>query len=262
MGIESYKTVLKDEKLSRNKEATAMVKRVGRRIAAVAGRPDYEWEFNLIESSQMNAFALPGGKVAIYEGILSVCENEAGLAVVMSHEVAHALARHGGERMSQSGVVSTIGKVISASTQSRSPEEQERVLSVYGAASEYGFALPFSRKHESEADHIGLVLMAKAGYDPREAPRFWERFSKVGGDKPPEFMSTHPSDDRRAGDLTKLLPVAMERYEAAGERYALGAPIPNASRSSSNTILPAGLQQPRTGIRSSFSGRNHSGHGH
>lgn len=263
MGVQSYQTILKDEKLSQNRKAVEMVQRVGKRIAAAAGKDDYQWEFNLIDSPTMNAFALPGGKVAIYEGILPVCENEAGLAVVMSHEIAHALARHGGERMSQTGVVSTLGKVINVSSSEWKQEDQAKLMSVYGTASQYGFALPFSRKHESEADHIGLILMAKAGYDPREAPRFWERFSQAGGDKPPEFMSTHPSDATRASDLRGLLPVAMENYDVAPQQYALGSTIPpidQGGRPSLDAILPASM---KTSKKSSGAVHSlHHGHSH
>ncbi len=226
MGTQGYEEILASETLSKRQQYQDMVERVGKRIAAVAGRPDYQWEFKLIESDQMNAFALPGGKVAIYEGILDVCQNEAGLAVVMSHEVAHALARHGGERMSQTALINSIQKMIETSTADKEAHDRELVLAVYGAASQYGIALPFSRHQESEADEIGLMLMSDAGYDPREAPRFWERFAACqSGEKPIEFLSTHPSDDRRASDLRKLLPSAVARYEACEVKIALGENI-------------------------------------
>lgn len=222
MGVEGYKQILSESTLSSREQQAAIVRRVGQRIAAVAGRPDYEWEFNLIQSEQMNAFALPGGKVAIYEGILPVCENEAGLAVVMAHEVAHALARHGGERMSQTTLVGGIQKVIETGTQNQDAKNREMILAVYGAASTYGYALPYSRHHESEADSIGIILMAKAGYDPSEAPKFWQRFAKVSGEKPLEFMSTHPSDERRAANLEGLLPNAQVEYGNAPEKFGIG----------------------------------------
>ncbi len=226
MGLAGYQEVLKTEKLSQQEQNQDMIRRVGQRIAAVANRPDYDWEFTLIESETMNAFALPGGKVAIYEGILPICQNEAGLAVVMSHEVAHALARHGGERMSQTALVNSIQKMIETSTADKQAHDRELVMAVYGAASTYGFSLPFSRHHESEADHIGLMLMSQAGYDPREAPRFWERFGAAQqGQQPLEFLSTHPSDERRASDLRKMLPEAIEKYEASQTRLALGEQI-------------------------------------
>lgn len=223
MGVAAYKEIMAEEKPSRNRANAELVDRVGKRIAAVAGRPDYQWEFNLIESEQMNAFALPGGKVAVYEGILPVCQSEAGLAVVMSHEIAHALARHGGERMSQSAVVKSVETVLDISTQDRDERDRKLLMSVYGAASKYGVILPYSRSHEAESDAIGLTLMAKAGYDPSEAPAFWERFAAAqSGEEQLEFLSTHPSDATRAQNLRELLPKAMKEYEAAETKYALG----------------------------------------
>lgn len=224
LGLKAYEETLATEQPSDNVRWAKMVERVGRRIANVAGRPDYQWEFQLVESPEMNAFALPGGKVAIYEGILPVCVNEAGLAVVMSHEIAHALARHGGERMSQEYLVSGLGKVVNWAMQNRSAVAQQRVAAALGVASKYGVVLPYSRKHESEADHMGMILMAKAGYDPREAPLFWERFgqAQAAGEKPIEFLSTHPADARRASDLHSLLPDAMSHYEAAPVKLGLG----------------------------------------
>lgn len=230
-GISAYTQILADETEVKEASMSDMVKRVGERLAAVAGRPDYQWEFKLLKSEQMNAFALPGGKVAIYEGILPVCKNEAGLAVVMSHEVAHALARHGGERMSQT-MLAKGGKMgLEFMTGNRTAQEKETWLKAYGYVSEYGVLLPYSRKHESEADHIGLMLMARAGYDPSEAPRFWQRFSEhKGGDKPVEFMSTHPSDERRSADLENVLPEAMELYEQAAVKHGFGETITTAGR--------------------------------
>ncbi len=171
------------------------MKRVGKRIAAVANRKDYQWDFRLIESETQNAFCLPGGKVAIYQGILPVCEDEAGLAVVMSHEIAHALARHGGERMSQNMASDGAKVLIDKVAGKYVPEKKELLMQAYGVGSKYAVLLPYSRKHESEADQIGLRLMAKAGYDPTVAPEFWTRFGSMKeGDSMPEFLSTHPSD--------------------------------------------------------------------
>ena len=223
MGLSSYQDVVAKEPASQNAQYVAMVLRVGERIAAVADKPDYAWEFRVIASDVQNAFCLPGGKVAIYEGIMPICENEAGLAVVMSHEVAHALARHGGERMSQSLAVDGVKQAVSYATQTQDETRREILLKAYGAASQYGVILPYSRKHESEADHIGLMLMAKAGYDPSEAPRFWQRFATAQqGQKPMEFLSTHPSDARRASDLEAILPEAMKLYVTAPRRHGLG----------------------------------------
>jgi predicted Zn-dependent protease len=224
LGLASYSEILNREPISTNPQWIEMVNRVGERLAAVANRPDYQWEFKVIAAPQQNAFCLPGGKVAVYEGILPVCQSEAGLAVVMSHEVAHALARHGGERMSQSYVVDGVGRALSHLNQTQQIVSHEQLTSAYGIASEYGFVLPYSRKHESEADHMGLMLMAQAGYDPREAPRFWQRFAQYNNaGQAVEFLSTHPNDERRAADLLALLPDAMVVYEQAPAKFGLGA---------------------------------------
>lgn len=225
MGQQAYEDLLAEEKISTNKHYIEMVSRVGKRIAAVSGQDDFDWEFRVIGSPTMNAFALPGGKVAIYEGIMPVCENEAGLAVVMSHEIAHALARHGGERMTQQNMVNGFGKIVEYASQNREQKQRDRIRALYGMGSQYGFVLPYSRKHESEADQIGLILMARAGYDPTEAPKFWKRFGDKNSEKPMEFFSTHPSDERRADDLQAMLPEAYKDYESAPEQYALGKPI-------------------------------------
>ncbi|MEZ6133046.1 MAG: M48 family metallopeptidase [Planctomycetaceae bacterium] len=228
MGLTAYEEVLKEEPLSKNEAAAEMVRRVGRRIAAVADRPDFQWDFNLIDSPTQNAFCLPGGKVAIYTGILPVCQNEAGLAVVMSHEIGHAIARHGGERMSHQTVQNTAREAVKYVMRDKSESSQEIVLAAYGVGSEYGAILPFSRKHELEADHIGIMLMSKAGYDPAEAPQFWERFAgQKDGKAPMEFLSTHPSDARRSAALRDLLPEAMKLYQAAPEKVGMGEPIEN-----------------------------------
>ena len=223
LGLTAYQEILEKEPLTQNQRYAEMVKRVGQRIAAVADRPDFEWEFSVIESDTQNAFCLPGGKVAVYTGMLPVCESEAGLAVVMSHEIAHAIARHGGERMThqtvQNGVKNAVGYVM----RNQDETKQEIVLTAYGAASQYGAILPYSRKHELEADQIGIMLMAKAGYDPSEAPVFWERFASVKqGASPIEFMSTHPSDERRAMALREKLQEALSLYNQAPQKHGLG----------------------------------------
>ena len=222
MGVTAYTDMLKEERPSANQRYAEMVERVGRRIAAVADKPDYQWEFKLIQSPQQNAFCLPGGKVAIYEGILPICQNEAGLAVVMAHEIAHATARHGGERMAHE-TMANAGKTLLASFTKSAPEKTQQLFqTAYGAGSKYLGILPFSRKHESEADHIGLIYMAKAGYDPQEAPLFWERFGQASEGQPAEFMSTHPSHGRRSSELQELLPEAMQIYQTAPEKLGKG----------------------------------------
>lgn len=247
LGATAYQETVAKEKLSTNPQYTAMVERVGRRIAAVADRKDYQWEFKVIASTQQNAFCLPGGKVCVHEGILPICESEAGLAVVMSHEIAHALARHGGERISQGYAVEATKQAMSYFTKSQDQQKQEMIMKAYGAASQYGVILPYSRKHESEADHIGLMLMSKAGYDPAEAPRFWQRFAAANtGEKPMEFFSTHPSDSNRAAALMGLLQEAQVLYAAAPDKVGRGemiavAPTAPPATSQEGTTMPASL---------------------
>lgn len=248
LGVTAFQDVTGKEKPSQNPQYTQLVSRVGNRIAAAANKPDYQWEFRVIDSPTQNAFCLPGGKVAVYEGIIPVCATEAGLAVVMSHEVAHALARHGGERMSQNYAVDGVKQVLSYATQSQDATRREAILKAYGLGTQYGVLLPYSREHESEADNIGIMLMARSGYDPREAPRFWQRFGQAKqGEQPMEFMSTHPSDARRANDLAQLVPEALTLYEAAPDKHGLGDPIdPPAAAPSAvpSAPPPAGIPPP------------------
>jgi predicted Zn-dependent protease len=191
-----------------------MVSEVGRRIAAAADKPDYKWEFVVIEDKSVNAFALPGGKVAFNTGIMPVCQDEAGIAAVMGHEVAHALARHGSERMSQQQALSIGGVALMAAISGTSPMVKEGVSQAYGLGAQVGVLLPYSRKHELEADKIGMILMAKAGYDPRQAVSFWERMlATKEGSAPPQFLSTHPSDQKRVEELKGFLPEAMKYYK-------------------------------------------------
>lgn len=225
MSFDSYKTVLDSSKMSTNKQQVDMVKRSGANIQkaveqfmAQNGWSDqlqgYAWEFNLIDENIVNAWCMPGGKVAFYTGIMPVCQDETGVAVVMGHEVAHAIANHGAERMSQ-GLLQQMGGVALDVAVANQPDETRALYGMaYGVASNYGAMLPFSRLHESEADKMGLIFMAMAGYDPREAPKFWERMAaKSGGSAPPEFMSTHPSHDTRIEDLNAQIPEAMKYYK-------------------------------------------------
>jgi predicted Zn-dependent protease len=198
-----------------------LVERVGQQLAAVSPMPHLKWEFTLIESSQKNAFALPGGKVAIYTGILPICANEAGLAAVMGHEIAHAIARHGAQRMSQSLILTELLATTSSSLSDH--KNQKEIMAALGVGTAVGLTLPFSRSNESEADEIGLTLMAKAGYDPREAERFWSRFNKMKqGSSPPEVLSTHPADTARIEDIRRLLPKANQIYKANPLKHGLG----------------------------------------
>lgn len=218
---ESFAQLIAAEQPSGNARWQQLVNRVGTRIALASGKTDYQWDFRLFASAEQNAFALPGGKVGIYEGILPVCENEAGLAVVMSHEVSHVLARHGSERMSHQAAVQSVGSVIQYGLQKNSPTGATAIMNAYGAAAKYGVILPYSRAHELEADRIGIDLMSAAGYDPAEAPRFWQRFAG-GNNGTPIWASTHPSDGQRAAQLSVYLPAATDIYNAAPTRVGLG----------------------------------------
>lgn len=193
-----------------------LISQVGERIAAVSGKPNYRWEFILIEDEEVNAFALPGGKVVFYSGILPYCEDEDGIAAVMAHEVAHVLARHGAERLSQARLLEFGGTAISAVLSGGSPAVRRTVLGAYGIGGKFGVLLPFSRRHEAEADEIGLVLMAKAGFDPRASLEFWNRLLGSANDRQSnEMLSTHPSSEERSRRLESLMPIALEYYRKA-----------------------------------------------
>jgi predicted Zn-dependent protease len=222
LGVQAYQEVLAKEQVSRDARMTAIVRRVGQRIAAVADRPDFDWEFNLIESEQANAFCLPGGKIAIYTGILPVMQNEAGLAAVMGHEVAHAIARHGAERMSQHMGVSLVTEVASRGLNGATATTRQGALAALGVATNVGVLLPYSRTHELEADRLGLEYMAEAGYDPREAVRLWQRMKAASQGKPPEFLSTHPAEDTRITQLQSFMEDALDEYEDADQQHGLG----------------------------------------
>ena len=221
LGTQSYNEILKREKESEDTQLNQIIRRVGQRIASVSDMPKLEWEIKLIESDQKNAFALPGGKIAIYTGILSIAKNEAGLATVMSHEIAHVIARHGAQRMTQQMLLQ--GAMIGAGLSMKNSTQKNIVLSALGVGVLYGFTLPFSRLHESEADQIGLIYMAKAGYDPNEAINFWQRFGQVkGGKGPPEWASTHPADATRTKGLRSYLSRAKYHYQNVKVKYGLG----------------------------------------
>ncbi len=223
MSYQQYGQFLKTNKLSTNKTATDMVKRVGGRIEravetyfASQNMTDqlsgYQWEFNLVEDTTVNAWCMPGGKVVVYTGLLPVTRTEPGLAVVLGHEVAHAVAGHGGERLSQEMLAQLGGTVLSEVMKDKPQETQSLWMSVYGVGAQYGAILPFSRTHESEADHLGLIFMAMAGYDPGEALTFWQRMAAAKSGSIPEFMSTHPSDETRIANIRSLLPEARTYY--------------------------------------------------
>jgi len=230
MGATTFNQIIAEEGESQNLQYKDMVNRVGRRIAAASGE-SYEWEFRVIGSDVQNAFALPGGKVAVYEGIMPICKDEAGLATVISHEVAHVMARHGGERLSQQQMVNGIGMAIDKFTTKAEDRDRKLMEQAYGVASKFGVILPYSRKHELEADYIGMVLMAKAGYDPAAAADFWQRMTAAhaGGAAPPEFLSTHPSDDRRIAELRRRLPEALAAAGQGAESVETIATTPGGS---------------------------------
>jgi predicted Zn-dependent protease len=215
MGRQAYAEVLKKSKLNTDPPLNEEVQRVGTRIAAATGRTDYRWEFKLIEDKQANAFALPGGKVAVYTGILPITKDDAGLAAVLGHEVAHAIARHGGERMSQTLLVQTGLAAVQLGLANRDPKTMQSVTSLLGAGASVGLILPWSRQQESEADHLGLIYMARAGYDPHAAIDLWVRMSEAakGRQQPPEFLSTHPSHATRIQQIQGWLPEAMRYYQ-------------------------------------------------
>lgn len=225
MSFQEYEKVMKSSKLSTDVTKVAMVRRVGQRIAAASeelleetGRGsdirNYKWEFNLIEDDKtVNAWCMPGGKVAVYTGLLPIAQDENGLAVVIGHEVAHAIAKHGNERMSQ-GLLAQFGAIGLSLALAQSPGVTSDIfMQAYGVGAQVGFLLPYSRLHESEADRIGLVLMAKAGYDPRSAVALWERMNARGGARPPEFLSTHPAPQSRIENIQSLIPEAMQYYK-------------------------------------------------
>jgi len=219
LGLQAYGEILKKEKLNTDPQLNAMLQRVGARIAAATGRTDFQWEFRLIQNDKMvNAFCLPGGKVAVYTGILPLTRDEAGLAAVIGHEVAHATARHGAERMSQ-GLLVQVGLTagaIAAGTSRRDSASNQALLAALGAGATLGVILPFSRLQETEADRLGLIYMARAGYDPRAARDLWVRMGEAarkGGGAPPEWMSTHPSNESRIRAIEAMLPEALAVYQ-------------------------------------------------
>jgi len=224
MSLQQYDQFLKEHKLSSNKEQTQLVKQVGARIQKAvelyftqAGLSEhlanYQWTFNLVEDKQVNAWCMPGGKVVVYTGILPVTKNETGLAVVMGHEIAHAIAEHGNERMSQGLMAQLGGTALSTALSSKPSETKQLWMTVYGVGAQYGALLPYSRLQESEADQLGLVFMTMAGYDPNEAVSFWQRMAaQKSGQAPPEFLSTHPSDATRIENIKRLIPEIISQY--------------------------------------------------
>lgn len=218
LGLQSYAAVLQQAEVVRSGAEVDLVRSVGARIAKVTETTDFEWEFNLLQSPDVNAFCLPGGKVAVYTGILPVAENADGVAVIMGHEIAHAIARHGAERMAQQRLVQIGQLAVGVAAGEMDDGARRAVLGAFGAGAQFGVLLPFSREHESEADYMGLMFMARACFDPREAPAFWRRMaSRAGAGQAVEFMSTHPSSEKRIEMLEQWMDEALRaRAESCG----------------------------------------------
>ncbi|MEO8603589.1 MAG: M48 family metallopeptidase [bacterium] len=244
LGASAYQQMLKQSKLVTDPRITAPVQEIGRRIAAVANKPDYKWEFTVIDDpKQANAFCLPGGKVAVYTGIFPIAQDDAGLAAVIGHEVAHALARHGAERMSTSTALQVVGAGVAVAAGTQGSGAQQAAMAAYGLGSQVGVALPFSRNQESEADHIGVILMAQAGYNPEAALGLWQRMEKdAKGGAPPEWLSTHPAPSTRQEDIRGWMAEADKYYAAAAHAPDAALPSINgavASSGGSGSAAPA-----------------------
>ncbi|HOK66156.1 MAG TPA: M48 family metallopeptidase [Anaerohalosphaeraceae bacterium] len=241
MALEEYQAFLKENKVSTDPQKTAMVREVGKRIAGAVETyfrqqglasqiSGFSWEFNLVENEEKNAWCMPGGKVVVYTGLLPITQDENGLAVVMSHEIAHAVARHGSERMSQGLLYQMGGMALSEAIQNHPAATQQLFMQSYGLGAQIGVLLPYSRLHEKEADRLGLIFMGMAGYNPQTAVDFWKRMAADKSASPPEFLSTHPSDQTRIQAIQEVLPEAMRYYyRATGQtpqmyQYPFGKP--------------------------------------
>ena len=220
---DSYEQVLADSELSSNRSYVDMVRSVGKRLTkavetymksngmedAVSG---FNWQYNVLVSEQLNAWCMPGGQIAFYEGIMPVCQDEAGVAVVMGHEIAHAVAKHGNERLSQQLALQLGGLALSEALKNEPQKTMELAMLAFGVGAQVGVLLPYSRTHETEADELGLYFMAMAGYNPEVAPEFWQRMDQGAGERPPEFLSTHPHPHNRINHLKQIMPKAKEYY--------------------------------------------------
>lgn len=215
LGVQAYREVLAQADTITSGAEYELGCRVAERLGPATGEAakDFEWDVSLVRSADVNAFCLPGGKIVVYTGILAVSQTEAGLAAVMGHEMAHAVARHGSQRLLRNELSQSVLVGVGLSLGDMDYQQRQMVMAAPGAGATYGLILPFSRNHETEADEMGLLSMARAGYDPAEAIAFWERMSETGGAQPPEFASTHPAHAARIADLRALLPKASEEYE-------------------------------------------------
>lgn len=218
LGLQTYQKVLSESDTITSGPEYEVVRKVAQKLAAAtgAGAQGFEWQVSVVRNDQVNAFCLPGGKIVVYTGILPVAGGEAGLATVMGHEMAHATSRHGSQRIFQQNLTQTALMGVQGSLMDMDYTQQRTLMGLIGAGAQYGFLMPFGRGHESEADEIGLMYMARAGYDPRESIAFWERMAQASeGNQPPEFMSTHPSHGTRIEHLQELMPKALAEYERA-----------------------------------------------
>jgi metalloendopeptidase OMA1, mitochondrial len=223
MGLSAFAQIKKDEKISTDRALNARIQTIGKRIAISVGReiPNAQWEFVVFDSPTVNAFALPGGKVGVYTGLIKLAASDDEIAIVMGHEIAHVTSRHGAERTSQNYAIAGVGLIaaIGMETQHVDPAKRNLALAAYGVGATVGFMLPYSRLHESEADSIGLRFAAGAGYDPRAAVTFWRKMAAQGGAKPPEFLSTHPADSTRIANLQNLAPQYVPLYQQSKARF-------------------------------------------
>lgn len=217
LGLQSYQQVLSQAQRVDSGPELDLVKRVATRLAGATGQAgrDFDWQVSLIRDGKVNAFCLPGGKVVVYTGIIPVAQNEAALATVLGHEMAHATSRHGSQRVFEQNLAQTAMSGVAGSLSDMDYEKQRAVMGALGAGAQFGVLMPFSRKHESEADQVGLIYMARAGYDPQESIRFWKRMEQASGSQPMEFLSTHPSHGTRIQQLESWMPKALEEYRRA-----------------------------------------------
>jgi metalloendopeptidase OMA1, mitochondrial len=216
LGVQAYRQVLQKEPVTQDPRYTEPVQRVTRRLEGAANRPDLRWEVSVIdEDKTVNAFALPGGKIGVYTGIFPIAQTEGGLAIITGHELGHVIARHGAERMSQQLGAQLLGSALAVGLQT-SPHANT-IMAAYGLTAQVGVLLPYSRLQESEADRIGLVLAARAGYDPQAAIGVWQRMAKLSGRRPPPFLSTHPTPESRIEDIKQFLPQATAQFRPQGD---------------------------------------------
>jgi predicted Zn-dependent protease len=214
LGFQSYRQVLAQSRTVNSGPQYDMVRTVASRLANATGKSGqgFEWQVSLVDEDKVNAFCLPGGKIVVYSGIIPIAQTPAGLATVMGHEMAHATSRHGAQRVFQQNLTQTAMTGLAVSLADMDYNQQRAIMGALGAGAQYGVLMPFGRHHESEADEIGLMYMARAGYDPQESLRFWQRMDRAGGGGPPEFLSTHPAHGTRIEQLQALMPKAMEEY--------------------------------------------------